>query len=100
MRKILFGGGFDPIHLGHIHIAEKAHQQLGGDVIFLPTPISVWKNESRLSKIKSEWLSYPSKENHISVSIYLKWNPKKRQIIQLIPSVISRRNIQTLKYTI
>ena len=33
----LFGGTFDPIHLGHTHIATVAVQQLGLDrVIFLP----------------------------------------------------------------
>lgn len=33
----LFGGTFDPIHQGHIHIAEKAQHQLFLDsVIFLP----------------------------------------------------------------
>lgn len=33
----LFGGTFDPIHLGHIHIAKAARDALGIDkVIFLP----------------------------------------------------------------
>lgn len=33
----LFGGTFDPIHLGHTHIAEAAVKELGLDqVIFLP----------------------------------------------------------------
>ena len=33
----LFGGTFDPIHLGHIHIASMAVEKLGLDrVIFLP----------------------------------------------------------------
>lgn len=33
----LFGGTFDPIHLGHIHIASEAVAQLGLDrIIFLP----------------------------------------------------------------
>ncbi|MCP5535823.1 MAG: nicotinate (nicotinamide) nucleotide adenylyltransferase [Akkermansiaceae bacterium] len=36
-RVCLFGGTFDPIHLGHTHIAQAAVQQLGLDrVIFLP----------------------------------------------------------------
>lgn len=46
MNKILFGGAFDPIHLGHINMAEEASKALDADVIFIPAPISVWKNES------------------------------------------------------
>lgn len=46
MNKILFGGAFDPIHLGHLNMAEQASKELDADVIFLPAPISVWKNES------------------------------------------------------
>ena len=37
MRSGLMGGTFDPIHLGHLDIAQKALDQLGLDrVIFLP----------------------------------------------------------------
>ena len=43
---VLFGGGFDPIHFGHINMAEKASEQLSADVIFIPAKISVWKNDS------------------------------------------------------
>lgn len=46
MKKILFGGSFDPIHLGHINMAELASKQLDADVIFLPSKISVWKKDS------------------------------------------------------
>ncbi|MBT8043611.1 MAG: nicotinate (nicotinamide) nucleotide adenylyltransferase [Verrucomicrobiae bacterium] len=36
-RVCLFGGTFDPIHLGHVHIAQAAVEQLHLDqVIFLP----------------------------------------------------------------
>ena len=71
MRKILFGGGFDPFHLGHIHIAEAAHQQIGGDVIFLPTPISVWKKESAPieDKIKMIELSIEGKP-YFSIDLF------------------------------
>jgi len=44
----LFGGTFDPIHLGHTHIAEKAVEQLGLDrVIFLPCRQSPHKTGQR-----------------------------------------------------
>ena len=43
---VLFGGAFDPIHYGHISMAEKASQQLHADVFFIPAKISVWKSDS------------------------------------------------------
>ena len=46
MKKILFGGSFDPIHLGHTHMAACASKQLDADVIFLPTAAAIWKEES------------------------------------------------------
>ena len=46
MKKILFGGSFDPIHLGHTHMALCASKQLDADVIFLPSKAAVWKKES------------------------------------------------------
>ena len=46
MNKILFGGSFDPIHLGHINMAEQASKQLDADVIFLPSKVAVWKKDS------------------------------------------------------
>lgn len=36
-RIALFGGTFDPVHAGHIHIARQAVQELGiHEVVFLP----------------------------------------------------------------
>ena len=43
---VLFGGAFDPIHYGHINMAEKASQQLHADVFFIPAKISIWKSDS------------------------------------------------------
>jgi nicotinate-nucleotide adenylyltransferase len=44
-RKIgLFGGTFDPVHLGHMHLAALAKDALGLDVVrFLPCQISPHK---------------------------------------------------------
>ena len=41
MERIgLFGGMFDPVHLGHLHLAECAADALGLDrVIFIPAKI-------------------------------------------------------------
>jgi nicotinate-nucleotide adenylyltransferase len=48
-RKIaLFGGTFDPVHLGHLHIAQHAKDALGLDEVrFLPCRISPHKTDSR-----------------------------------------------------
>lgn len=47
-RKIaLYGGTFDPVHLGHIHLAETAREKLGLDEVrFFPCRISPHKQDS------------------------------------------------------
>lgn len=47
-RKIgLFGGTFDPVHLGHLHLAGLARDALGLDEVrFLPCPVSPHKSDS------------------------------------------------------
>jgi nicotinate-nucleotide adenylyltransferase len=43
-RIALFGGTFDPVHLGHVHLAETARQALALDEVrFLPCRISPHK---------------------------------------------------------
>jgi nicotinate-nucleotide adenylyltransferase len=48
-RKIaLFGGTFDPVHLGHVHLAEIARDMLGLDEVrFLPCRISPHKQDTK-----------------------------------------------------
>ena len=46
MNKVIFGGGFDPVHLGHINMALIARDALKAEVIFVPAKVAVWKNES------------------------------------------------------
>lgn len=69
---ILFGGAFDPIHNGHINMAEKASKQLSADVFFIPARISVWKSDSapvedKINMIKLACQDSPLKDKfHIS----------------------------------
>lgn len=51
-RKIgIFGGTFDPVHLGHIHLAARAKEALGLDKIhFIPCRISPHKPGSEITR--------------------------------------------------
>lgn len=62
MKKILFGGAFDPIHNGHINMALSAAKQIGGEVIFVPSKVSVWKNQSVDPESKKKMVELAIKE--------------------------------------
>ena len=48
MRRIgIYGGSFDPIHYGHLHLAEEARCMADLDqVVFIPTWVSPFKQDS------------------------------------------------------
>ena len=56
MKKVIFGGGFDPVHLGHINMALLARDFLNAEIIFVPAKVSIWKNESISSEHKLNML--------------------------------------------
>ena len=51
MKKIgIYGGSFNPIHVGHLTAAEEAKKQLGLDrVIFVPAGNPYFKDQSELA---------------------------------------------------
>lgn len=51
MKRVgLFGGSFDPVHVGHIQVAQAAREQLGLDrVYFIPAAQSPFKPNQRLA---------------------------------------------------
>lgn len=47
MKLCLFGGSFDPVHSGHLHIAQAAHETCRlNKVVFLPAACSPFKQGS------------------------------------------------------
>lgn len=59
MRWGVFGGSFDPIHLGHLLLAETAWEELHLDrILFIPAHRSPWKEgTSALSEQRWEMLN-------------------------------------------
>ena len=51
MRKVLYPGTFDPIHLGHIDIAKRAatlfDEVVIGVIVAADRSISMWRHASR-----------------------------------------------------
>ena len=67
--KIVFGGSFDPVHIGHIILARDIKEQLGADeVIFVPTAQAPLKERHRASaedRLKMLQLALDKEENFI-----------------------------------
>lgn len=74
MKKAIFGGTFDPIHIGHIHIAYEALYNLHLDkIIFMPAGNPPHKTNKTIidSKIRYELVKKAiEKETHFEISDY------------------------------
>lgn len=50
MRIGLYGGSFDPVHIGHLLVAQAAHEEVGLDrIYFIPAAQSPFKPDRKLS---------------------------------------------------
>jgi nicotinate-nucleotide adenylyltransferase len=50
MKLGLFGGSFDPVHLGHLLVAQAAVEELGLDrLFFIPAAQSPFKTENKIT---------------------------------------------------
>ena len=49
-RYGIYGGSFDPIHIGHVALAESAVRECGLDkLIFMPAYISPFKQDRQVT---------------------------------------------------
>lgn len=63
MKTGIFGGSFNPVHRGHIHLAESVRDSLGLDrVIFVPSKISPHKSSS-------EYVSEEHRLNMLKIAV-------------------------------
>lgn len=54
---IFFGGSFDPLHLGHLHIAKAAQQKISGaKLYFVPAAESPGKKAKASATQRLQWL--------------------------------------------
>ena len=68
MRLVIFGGTFNPVHVGHLFLAEEVQARLGYErVLFVPAHIPVHKDmdaeagpEHRLAMLRLATEPYPS----------------------------------------
>jgi nicotinate-nucleotide adenylyltransferase len=50
MKLGLYGGSFDPVHLGHLLVAQAAVEELGlGKLFFIPAAVSPFKPENKMA---------------------------------------------------
>ena len=71
-RFAIYGGSFDPPHLGHIEIAKKVLELKGVDkLIIVPAFLNPFKSSSHVdAKKRLEWVKKSFKLNNVIISSY------------------------------
>ena len=89
MMKIgLFGGSFNPIHLGHLHIAEAARKTLGWDkVLFIPNAQSPLKVDTNLVLAKHRLAMVQGCVEEMDHYDVLDWEVKRKGLSYSIDTV-------------
>ncbi|RMX36208.1 cytidyltransferase-like domain protein [Mycoplasmopsis fermentans MF-I1] len=101
MKIGLFGGSFNPIHSGHIKIAEYAYKTLKLDkMFFIPTAISPFKKNNKVAPNKDRVnminIAIENLEGNYAVHDF---EIKKGGVIILLKQLdISNNNIQMMNY--
>jgi nicotinate-nucleotide adenylyltransferase len=63
---ILFGGAFDPVHNGHLRMANAASFLLNADIVFVPSKSPRWKNPTATIDHRLKMLALAIRQNGIS----------------------------------
>lgn len=87
MKRIIFGGSFDPIHNGHKLMAETARKVVGADVVeFVLAPRSRWKEGALDSTNRLAMLSLYLKDiNWAKICLYeVETNAERNYTIETI----------------
>jgi len=94
MKLGLLGGTFDPVHNGHVVLAEKAHEELGLDkVIFIPAFIPPHKNAEGITAVEHRLKMLEISSQDLSFCEISDIELKKEQVVYTVDTLREMRAI-------